>query len=306
MAKKSRAAGQPNPAIRLSNLGPRLARLLADADDASALPAELDRLTDGLKPGSFLPIVVGAFATAPEEQRGRLNTGVSAWLRERGLLESLHELEARQTFRAPAEAIARAWLEEGGITVAPVRAPDPAELFLAAYELGEVSQDSPTLFWHEDARRRRIRSAAFLIDFEPPWEGALKDVAYATHRDLDQATEEFFGLWRMQGLHPHRLDAATAGQRVWAALRQNQAQGIRLPADLIAVLPQILPFLLALPGGPDAAPLSAAEVEALATNGRTPESIRHEERLFGFQTRMPDGSIARVQPPPDDELWDDK
>lgn len=306
MAKKPRSGTQPNPAIRLSNLGPRLARLLAGAEDGPAFYAELDRLTDSLKPGSFLPIVVGAFAGAPEAQRARLAAGMSAWLRDRGLLEPLRDLEARQRFQGQEQEVVGGWLGAGGITITPVAAHDPAELFLEAYEFGEASQDSPTLFWYESPRRRRVCSASFLVDFEPPWDGALKDIAYATHRNLDEATGEYFITWRMRGLQPHKINAATAAQRVWTALRQSQARGLRLPADFIAVLPQVLPFLLALPTGPDIAPLSADEVEALAAGGRAPESIRQEERLFGFQTRMPDGRIVRLRPPPGEEPWDEE
>lgn len=301
MGRKHRPTAAPNPAVRLSSLGPRLGRLFAaPGGDEPHLHAELDRLTEGLKPASYLPILVAAFAAAPEAQRGQLDGQVSAWVQARDLLEPLRELEARQTFRDPAQALARAWLEAGGVALAPEASHDPADLFLAAYEIGEVSQASPTLFWHEDARRRRVRSAAFLIDFEPPWEGACKDISYQSARDLERAVGEYSDAWRIHGIEPRRLDAATAAGRVWAALRQNQAQQIRLPADLIAALPQILPFLLALPTSPDAPPLSAAEVEALATSGRSPESLRREEQLYGYQTRMPDGSVIRMIRPPDD------
>lgn len=304
MAKKPRPAAQPNPAIRLSNLGPRLAQLFASApDDPAALYAELDRFTGGLKPGSFLPIVVGAVFNVPEPQREQLEPLVGGWVRERELLGALGELGARQLARDPARGVARSWLEAGGVALADEVDADPAELFLAAFELGEPSQDAPTLFWYEDARRRRVCSASFLLDFQPPWEGAVKDLAYGTYRDFDRAQTTYFSLWKKRDLQPRRIDAATAAERVWQALRQNQAQGIRLPADFILALPQVLPFLLALPTPPDVEPLSLAEIETLATTGRTPESIRQEEKLLGYQTRMPDGSVLRIFRPPEDEEW---
>jgi hypothetical protein len=107
--------------------------------------------------------------------------------------------------------------------------------------------------------------------------------------------------WRMSGLVPQPIDATTVAQRIWKALRQSQVQGIRLPADFITILPKVMPFLNALPVGRETVPLSAAEVEALLTTGRSPESIRHEERAFGYQTRMPDGKILRILRSPDDE-----
>jgi hypothetical protein len=302
MAKKRRPGAQPNPAIRLSSLGPRLAQLFPGlAADPATVYAELDRLTGGLKPSSFLPILVGVFATTTEGQREPLVALMSEWLQQHGLLEPLRDLEARHGFREPARSVARALLAAGGVSIAPQELADPADLFLAAYELGETSQDSPTLFWYQDERRHRVRSASFLVDFEPPWEGALKDIAYTSHRSLDDALGRYRALWQAQGLKPLQIDAATAAQRVWKALRQNQAQGIRLPDDFIAAMPQLLPFLRALPVEPGIEPLSAAEIQALATTGRNPESIRREEQLLGYQTRMPDGTIVRLMRPPDDE-----
>jgi hypothetical protein len=304
MVKKSQQSAQQNPAIRLSSLGPRLENLFAvSSSDAHTLFRELDRLTQGLKPASFLPLLVGALAATPETQRAILGQPLSEWLRERGLLEPLQTLESRRTFKEPDRSVARDLLAAGGVSLAPDVAVNPADLFLAAYEFGETSQDSPTMFWYEDERRRRVCSASFLVDFEPPWEGALKDVAFARHRNLDEGLSEYRLQWRLSELEPIPIDAATLAQRVWQALRQNQAQGIRLPADFIAVLPQIMPLLSALPIASGAAPLSATEIDSLTTTGRSAESIRMEERRFGFQTRLPDGSVIRVMPPPGEEPW---
>ncbi|GAB4424613.1 MAG: hypothetical protein OHK0015_03650 [Chloroflexi bacterium OHK40] len=302
MAKKARPGTQPNPALRLSNLGPRLARLLANpASDPQTIRAELDLMIEGLKPLSYLPIVISTFAALPEAQREPLDTMLSTWIQERGLLPVLHNLEDRRTFQEPARSLARQLLEAGGHSLAAEEPINLADLFLAAYELGEASQDAPTIFWHEDERRRRVCSASFLIDFEPPWEGAVKDLAFDTYRNFDQARERFFSLWQARGLAPRAISASTAAQRVWRALRQNQSQAIRLPIDLIAAIPQVLPFLLALPLPPDVEPLTLDEIEALATTGRSPESIRTEERMLGYQTRMPDGSVIRIMRPPDDD-----
>ncbi len=89
-------------------------------------------------------------------------------------------------------------------------------------------------------------------------------------------------------------------RRVWTSLRHSQAEGIRLPADFIAVMGQVVPMLLALPASPDAPALSAAEIEAMAKTGRSPEALRQEERILGYQKRMPDGKILRIIRPPED------
>lgn len=303
MAKKSRPGAQPNPAIRLSNLRPRLDQLFADpaADPAPAL-AELGRLTDGLKPASFLPILVDAFTAAPEPRREHLDAPLGAWLRERGLLEALRDLDARQTLEGPARAAARAWLEAGGIEPAQPADLTLADLFISAYEIADVSQASPTMFWYEDVRRRRVRSLSFLIDFEPPWEGALKDATVRIHRSADRALEEFSQIWQLHALQSRQIDATAAARRVWTSLRQSYAQKIRLPADFILDIDQILPFLFALPVVPAVPPLSAAELFSLTRIGRIPEDLRLDEQTLGFQKRMEDGSIIRILDLSDDKL----
>lgn len=303
MAKKLRPGAQVNPAVRLSNLRPRLAQIFADAQiDHATVQAELDQLTDGLKPASFLSLLVGAFVAAPDQQRERLAGPVGAWLGERGLLEALRSLEARQTLEGAERAMARSWLEAGDIAPAPESALTLADLFIDAYEVGDPAQASVTLFWYEDARRRRARFASFLIDFQPPWEGALKDLAYDTFRDSGQAHAKFFTVWEESPLQHYPVDVVAATRRVWTALRQSQAQGIRLPADFIAVMPEVVPFLLALPTDPAAPALSPVEILDLARRGRIPEDIRRDERRFGFQKRMSDGSIMRVVNLFDDDL----
>lgn len=298
MAKKDRAAGQPNPAIRLSNLRPRLSRLFTEQSDPATFAAELSRLTDGLKPASFLPILVSSVA-AQAVEHDQLGDTVGAWLAEHGLLGPLRDLEARQTFDGASREVARSWLEAGGIELASEPEVAIVDLLLDAYEVMDESQGSVTLFWHEDRRRRKVATVSFLLDFEPPWEGALKDLSYRTFSDLTQSREKFLAIWRAGGNEPRRIAIADAAEYIWAALGQSQTQGIRLPADFIAVMDKLAPFLLALPSG-KAPALSSAELEALATNGRSPEAIRRDEQLLGYQKRMPDGRIMRIVRPPDD------
>lgn len=105
MAKKLCSGAQVNSAVRLSKLRPDLGQAFADArNDHATVQAELDQLTDGLKPASFLPLLVGAFAAAPDQQRERLAGPVGVWLRERGLLEALRALEARQSLEGAERA----------------------------------------------------------------------------------------------------------------------------------------------------------------------------------------------------------
>jgi hypothetical protein len=302
MTKKARPAARLNPAVRLSNLRPRLVRLFAEPVDTPALHAEISQITDGLKPASFLPILVGAFAATSDPQRERLNASVGDWLRERGHLDTLRSLTPTWNLHDDlAREAAHAWLEAGGIAPAPELALTLSDLLIDAYEFSNTSQASLALFWYKDARRRRVRATAFLIDFEPPWEGALKDVADKSFRTIDHAHAEFFSAWQDENLQERLIDNASATQRVWTAIRQSQAEGIRLPADFIPLMAEIMPLLHALAAASDIAALSEAETSALATSGRSVEALRQEEDLVGYQKRMPDGSILRMIRPPDND-----
>ncbi len=146
-----------------------------------------------------------------------------------------------------------------------------------------------------------MRATVFLIDFEPPWEGALKDVADKSFRTITHAHAEFFSVWKKDNFQERLIDTASATQCVWTAIRQNQAEGIRLPADFIPLMAKVMPLLHALAAALDITALSEAEISALATSGRSPEVLRQEERRLGYQKRMPDGRILRILRPPDDE-----
>jgi hypothetical protein len=302
MGKQKHAQTQPNPAIRLSGLRQRLAPLFADAAVAGdELGAALSRLTDGLKPASFLPMLVGAFAEAPEERRAQHGAAVGEWLRAKGLLGALRELDARQQLAPAARDDVLAWLAAGGIEAAKHEPIDLAGLFVGAYEIGDIYQASPTLLWYSDPRRRRVVSVAFLIDNEPPWYGALKDVAVNTHRDPTQANDRLMEHWRGIGGVPEPIAAPAAKTRILAALAQNRAQGIRLPADFAAARDVVVPLLLALPDAEDTPQISADAIEAMVAEGRSVEALRLEERTMGFQTRLPDGSVMRLLPGPEDD-----
>jgi hypothetical protein len=299
MAKKAQPHAKPNPAIRLSNLRTRFVQLFAaEEPDAAYLQAELQRLTDGLKPASFLPLLAGAYADVQETGRAALDAPIREWLQTQGLLAQLRDLEERQAIPGAGQPIARAWLEASGITPAPLPSDaDLADLLIAAYEVANPIQASTVIFWHADGRRRQVRSLTCLIDYEPPWEGALKDVAHHEARDFDKALGSYQRLWREHGLEAERVGLPAAAQRVWAALRQSRAQQIRLPIDFSTRFGDVVPLLLALPLPPNTPTLTLEELGDLALNGRSPEDLWDEEKAIGYQMRMDDGSIVRITRP---------
>lgn len=291
MAKKSSSTPQLNPAIRLSNLHPRLTQLFTgDHADTDVLEQELTRLTSGLKPATFLPILLNAFHAAPDERRTQYQAIVGAWLTAQQHDAALRDLVQRKIIYGSGAQVAQALLgEETALT-----SPEQEDLFAAASTIGNASQAAVAFFWYADERRRTVHAGSFLIDFEPPWNGALKDVMYRSFRSLDAAQDSYYAIWRRQGMEPTQINQAQLSERLWQAIRCSQAEQIRLPADYTRDAKQLTPFLLSLPATPIAPPLSAEELEHLRTHGRTPEALTLEEQRMGYQMRMSNGEVIRI------------
>src|SRR3954447_23394671 len=87
---KSRKKEQHGPAIPLaSSLRPRLDALLNDShlsqQDDAAVYADLDAVTEGIKPALFLPTMLRAYDAAPATVQVQLDEILPAWLADRGL-----------------------------------------------------------------------------------------------------------------------------------------------------------------------------------------------------------------------------
>lgn len=298
MAKPTKKQPQPNPAIRLSGLRGRLDRLFADPP--AALAADLDRLTDGLKPGAFLPILIGAAAAAAPGVAA--NLGV--WLQQRGHLAAIHDLAAHQSLPAEAAPLARAWLAAGGLATDDLD--QTVDFFYDAYETGNEFQGTVAIFGYTNAQRRRVRYLSFLIDYSPPWNGAVKDGYLRPAGATDQMVSEYIAFWSARTGVPTRLAPAVAKRRVLEALGVNQAAQIRLHPDVASAREFFARVVLPLPDDPATPAFTLADFDALAHGGRSAETLQINEQLFGYQTRMADGSISRIirLGGPDDALLD--
>jgi hypothetical protein len=304
-ARRSGKAAPLSPAIRLSALRPRLDKLFGEPWFASGEQTEreqaLETLLHGLKPENVLPVLLSALVALPKHEQPGVSAALLPWLHARGYAPPLRELAARFTLSDEQQALALSWLGElGADTSQLARAEwDP---FLGAYFVGNESQSTVTIFGYTSPRNHRSEGLGFLIDFEPPWDGAVKDAVRYPQRAPDTSIEQFSALWRGQGMPPEPIEAAEAKQRVLTALQQNCARQIRLHRDLIAMRDLFARLVLTLPDSPETPAFTLDDFDALARSGREPEAIQIEERMLGYQTRMPDGGVIRLLRPDDDEL----
>jgi len=299
MSKKHEKQRQPaRRGAGLSSLRPRLDQLLR-GDRASAdnrqIRQDLDALTEGIKPAVVLSTLLAASIDAPEAAQARLTGLLPGWLGQHGRLDALRELAAGDALDEPKRQQALAWLADAGADTADLLAEREAwDAFYGAYYAGNPSQGSLMIFWYTSRRQHRVHGLGLLLDYEPPWEGAVKDAMRYPQRAPDDAIDEFVRFWDRRGESPQRVTALEAKRRALEALEHNRQSNIRLHPDLVVARELFVRNVLSLPDGPDTPQLSAADFDYLAANGQHPETLRRNERLFGYETRMPDGQKIRI------------
>jgi hypothetical protein len=305
MSKRDKQRQPKRPIAGLSSLRPRLDQLLRGESlpqaDQDHIYESLDALTSGIKPAAFLPTLIAATGAAPEAAQTTLDKLLPDWLNERGHLASLGELIARHTFGGEQQERALAWLATAGADTneltAELAAWDP---FYDAYRTSNPSQGTVMIFWYTSPRKHRVQGLSLLLDFEPPWNGAVKDTMRYPQRAPEAAIEEFVDFWAERGMTPARLTAAEAKQEAIEALEHNRQSNIRLHPDLIAARDQFIRYVLALPDEPDTPQFTIADFDYLATHGENPEAIRRQERMFGYRSRLPSGEEVVILRGPDD------
>ena len=297
--KQSKKGGGSPSISPLSTLRPRLDMLwsseMLSQQDPSSLYAGLDAVVQGMKPSQFLPIMIAAFLAAPAQSQARLDQILPGWLRDRGYLETLEDLIANQALDHDRQPQALLWLETAGSDTHGLAELAQQDLFYRAYYCGDDSQASIMLFWYTNPRRTRVQGFNFLVDYNPPWDGSVKDIILYPQRAPEKAMVEFVESWKARMPQPTELiTAVEAKQKILEALACNREAGIRLPADLIATREPFIRYVLPLPDGPETPPFSVEDFDLLSQNGERPEAIRHFEQTVGRRVRMPDGKELLV------------
>jgi len=305
MSKKHEKQRQPaRRGAGLSSLRPRLDQLLRGdrvSADNRQIHQELDALTEGIKPAVVLSTLLAASIDAPEAAQARLAGLLPGWLGQHGRLDALRELAAGDALDEPKRQQALAWLADAGADTADLLAEREAwDAFYGAYYAGNPSQGSLMIFWYTSRRQHRVHGLGLLLDYEPPWDGAVKDALRYPQRAPEDALDEFVRFWDRRGEPAEQLTAATAKRRALEAFEHNRQLNIRLHPDLVAARDMAVRNLLALPDEPGTPSFSAADFDELASHGQHPEAIRRNERMFGYRARMPDGQEIRILRGPED------
>jgi hypothetical protein len=285
-------------------LRPRLDALLSDtalADSAAQdITERLEAVCADLKPDDFLPTLLRALESALEPVQARLDEVIPNWLGARDGMQALHRLVQRHTLTPSGQTRALAWLEATGRDPAALQEFRLETPFYGAYRYADNSQGLINILWYTDGRRRHIQGLGFLIDYNPPWEGAIKDILVGEPSSPERALRRYVHFWTDRGMPLQPISDAAAKRQVLECLAVNRREGIRLPRDLIVNRRLFMEHILSLPDTPDTPPFTAEDFDALGRSGETVESIRRFEQQVGRRVRLEDGKEIIVMGDPFD------
>ncbi len=311
MSKSKKKHSSPNlPAQTL--LRSRLEGLWQNPALAGQSPeqiaADLQAVMRGAKPELAVSTALQAFQAAPPEAQKRLEEILPGWLERENLAETLERSLADGALPAAHQQTAARWLAAVG-RVVPLPSIRTADTFHSAYELDDGSQAVVVVLWHTDARKTRAQGMEFLIDYNPPWDGAVKDIMFLPKKTAETLVARFVRIWDKRGQPMTPIGAAEARRKLLTALASNRASGIRLPRDLILYREQFFQHVLVLPESPGAPLFTVEDFHALSQAGESPEAISAFEQTVGRRIRMEDGkelfidaSIANMG----QDEWDDE
>lgn len=292
----------------ITGLRPRLDAMFSREgwaeQDVDALWAELDSAFVGLKAQDALPVLLRSYQQAPERVRRRLDEIIPGWLAARGCRDTLLALVERGAIYPEGQPTAVSWLRDAGVErTALERIEQEPSPFYRAYAYDDGSQGIVDVFWYTDRRRLRVRGMGFLIDHNPPWEGATKDIIAYPSRSPEDAIAEFVETSIERGVFLQEVGAAEAKDTILRSLEANRREGIRLPRDLIAARSLFLEHVLALPNRPGTPSFTAQDFDELARVGRPAEELRWVEQHVGRRVRLKDGQEVVILGGPLDEDW---
>lgn len=266
--------------------------------------AGLQAAGQGLKPDLVTSVVLPVYALASPEVQARLESALPEWLTGLDGLSALEALVRRERLTVALQAIALRWLAAGGREVS-LLAPSAESTFHSAYELDDGSQAAAIVLWYSNAQRNRARGLQFLIDYNPPWEGAIKDAMLFPNKPPAQLIKRYVEMWAERGQAMTPIDAAALKRKLVLALKQNEAAKVRLPEDLVLLREQFFAHVLALPDAPDTPAFTLDDFHTLSETGQSAEAIAHFEQTVARRIRMEDGKELYIDASIANQEFDD-
>jgi hypothetical protein len=310
MSKKKRPRRNIPPATLLR---PRMEDLFRDdtllPKEDAAIQEALRALTQGVSDRLFVKTLLRAYAAASEAVQARLDAILPEWLAAHDDVEVLQMLAEERSLGPDLRPIALAWLDAAGTdTTDLARIPT---LFMEAYYfddeniriVGDRSQGFSAIFWYTNTKKRRAQCMTFLLDFNPPWDGSVKDIMVSPKKPPNQLLKWFQSVWS-DSIVPESINPAQLKTVVLEALACNREAEIRLPRDMILARGLFEAQILALPDEPETPKFTMKDFDFLATHGERPEGIMAFEQTVGRRVRLESGEEAIIlRSDSDDDHW---
>jgi hypothetical protein len=299
MGKKKKRRINISPATMLR---PRMDNLWADEallhKESDAIEGDLDVLARDVSPELFVKTMLRAYQAASEAARAKLDEIVPHWLAQSGYADTLKQMATEYELGPDLRPQALAWLETSGMDTNSLE--HQPNLFMKAryyddgVRFGEPAQAFVSVFWYTDQRRKRAYGLTFLLDYNPPWDGSVKDVIVVPRRPPRRLLREFQETWEQGGMEPETISPERAKTVILEALECNREAEIRLPRDIIRARDRFDHQVLALPDGPDTPAFTMEDFDFLAHHGERPEDLRHVEQTVGRRVRIGDEEFTVV------------
>lgn len=263
------------------------------AKDALAIPNGLDAAVKGLVAKDVLPILLKAYDSTQEQVKEALRQELPAWLEKHGYTTVLLELLKQRHLDADSEKIALSWLAKLGIDVTALSQQlEQQNFFYDGYYASNSFQGISVVFWYTNKQHDKVQGMSFLLDFHPPWNGAVKDIAVLPQGPPRQTVQDFIAFWEERGLPLSRRSDTDIKKEIVKSLQSNQRENISLPQDLRMSRNLFAKYVLTLPDSSETAGFSLASFDALANMGKSAEELTQFEHDVGRMVRLSNGKEA--------------
>jgi len=277
-------------------------RLWADESllhkDDAAIMADLDVLARDVSSEMLVTAMLRAYQAASEAAQSRLDDVLPHWLAQNKHAKTLRDMAVEQSLGPDLRPLALLWLAAAGMDT--IELEKQPSLFLEAYyyddegQWGDKSQAYVAVFWYTDRRKTRAQGFAFLLDYNPPWDGSVKDVLIPPRRAPRRLLKEFLDIWKSGHMEPASISPQRAKTVILTALNCNREAEIRLPRDMINDRSLFEQLVLSLPDEPDTPAFTMEDFDFLAQHGERPEKIVHTEQTLGHRIRLENGKEAVI------------
>ena len=255
---------------------------------AEQIEAGLQTVVTGHKAESVINSVLSVFSTTRPEVQATVEDALPAWLARQNYVDTLESLLGSRQLPADMQPIARRWLAATGRDISGV--PTGSETsFHSAYEFDDGSQAAVCVLWYSNPQRNRVRGFQFLLDYNPPWDGSIKDAFLLPDKPPRTLIRRYVETWEARGQAMTPMEGPEVKRKLLRALLSNRSANIRLPELLILFREQFFGHVLSLPDLPDTPSVTIDEFHTLSQAGQSAESLSHFEQTVGRRIRMEDG-----------------